>query len=873
MNVFRFSELVPEGYCRLVNNTYLRIKQLQEEGVSVDADQHVAFFQPAVLEKSPYPVYIAGQPTQNTVYATLLDAFVANRDIFLSPEFVFRGHHDSIWGLVPTRQRFSTERAREFYDGCRRRFVDAVQSIVGHGFPELALEALCQHYRIFTDLLDLTESFEVAAYFAQKGDREGVGCIWGFNREALGDLFVHYSAMPRMREFNQRIVRQRGCFLRVRDDEDLVCALDSAFVILFNQAVQVRPVLRLDGKNVADTMLFPPDEDDEIAGLASRILDEKRARDPVIRNLEQCSARFPSAKRRTAQEVCSVLLKEPTLFAERLRTPEFGIFPLSRLILEELVWHDRLDLLDTYLSAGEVFQHSVADPFDNPWHDLVTDYLLEKARDLGRLSSRESEAYWRLVMRFSGSIWNEFREALIQRFAHEESGLYADQFADRRGELLSAFEEATESFGVDVPDELESLKAMTTWYWHERGSANRERLKTLLDRQYEQWIPAAESMKREWPPRTPHLPMIGPHWVFQSNVMVWDIDACEKTQRVAAASSDCNVYLLDYEGIRRARCEMPTEVTQVRFLQDDILLANGRDGAIYWLRHSCSGGAEHLKIECEYTLHRIRDDRYGCLTTFSVDGDSGLVLAGYGNPYQRAGGIAFLTPSAQPMWAHRLDGAVLGALLRPGTANRADDEWVGMVTTVDSDQGTFAAHIVRKDGAAEQRLEGTLISPLGLSPAGTEFLLGSQTGGGSFQLIAYSAEDDTPGIVIETAGLPVAACYIAERACWVAASSPVRDSSDEPDCNVAAWDRSGRLLWKRDLTGHTLHLAVDVSRELLFVTSRGQGKVYALTFEGNLRCCANVEMAALCLKIIAGPGLLVVGSKSVSAFPLDAFVA
>ncbi|MFI5165610.1 MAG: FRG domain-containing protein [Thermoanaerobaculales bacterium] len=105
------------------------------------------------------------------------------------PDPFFRGHRHGNWKLLPSLLRKRIQPATE------ERLYANFQSLGGHLFPSTYSQwdrlFLMQHHGIPTRLLDWTESFAVALYFAVKGSR-GSGAVWildpyAMNKATSGD--------------------------------------------------------------------------------------------------------------------------------------------------------------------------------------------------------------------------------------------------------------------------------------------------------------------------------------------------------------------------------------------------------------------------------------------------------------------------------------------------------------------------------------------------------------------------------------------------------------------------------------------------------------------------------------------------------------
>lgn len=484
---FPSGEIVPSEHCREANDAYLQIRFIQRQKRPLNSYREVLKYEPWVLDIADknLPV-LAGKPVQVKVYATLCDAFIANTELFTSPQSLFRGHSISQWGLQPTIRRFKTTHATNYFASCRRRFIQQVQPLLREDFTELSFEALCQHYGIHTGLLDLTESFEVAAYFAQSDSRRGTGCIWVFDREALAQSgqFVHYSEIPNANGVNPRLLKQRGCFLRL-DSEALIEQVTSkSIAVLFNQFVQGKQWFQIEEKLLSNSFLFPPDQDDVVADIARKILTECQSIAPIIHYLEQCSTRLPTEERELVQVEFSKMLKHggrASLLAW-LRKPYNLSHPRNLLLLEELVWNGGLDLIEAFLtfSGGlhEFKPGSLDLGFYDEWYNLTLAALVRKGNFLDILNSNESLAFWNLTLAFLGINYWDTTKKVLQMFLSERSPIYHSRFARNREQLLPLIECNLELLSL----RFEVLGTLKTWFWNETDSAVQKQLRHLLNK-------------------------------------------------------------------------------------------------------------------------------------------------------------------------------------------------------------------------------------------------------------------------------------------------------------------------------------------------------------------------------------------------------
>lgn len=375
---------------------------------------------------------------------------------------------------------------------------------------------------------------------------------------------------------------------------------------------------------------------------------------------------------------------------------------------------------------------------------------------------------------------------------------------------------------------------------------------------------------REWPPILPRLPVVRPKWSFPCNVMIWDVDVCCTGRRIAAASSDCNVYVLSLDGTVRTRFEMPSQVTQVRFLEEDLLACNGRRGSLYGLRLTRQAGCRQgLELEFEANFARADTDVYGVITTFSVDWRSRRLLVGYGNPYLMCGGIACVDFSGNLLWQHQLQGAVVG-ITTAGNAITGEPRGTVGLGTMMIGNSSFVAFPFGDDGRVKEVVRGArLISIAGVSRTSGAVLLGVAQDDREFQLVTVSPEGREQN-VRRSEAFPVVALLLEEDSLIVAPVTPLQEHTGESLCGLHVW-RNGDLRWTRRMVRQVFRLTFDDELQLFFVSSMGQGNVYAISPDGEPLACAEVHLAPLCLHVHRESGLLLVGSKRLTAFHRDEF--
>lgn len=107
--------------------------------------------------------------------------------------FVFRGHADATWPLMTSMERALEQQRRDLTDqaGYEHLILDKFKSRAHHFIPSaphnneiMEWLALIQDYGGPTRLLDFTESFYIASFFAAEMATSDA-CVWAINRNAL----------------------------------------------------------------------------------------------------------------------------------------------------------------------------------------------------------------------------------------------------------------------------------------------------------------------------------------------------------------------------------------------------------------------------------------------------------------------------------------------------------------------------------------------------------------------------------------------------------------------------------------------------------------------------------------------------------------
>ncbi len=161
--------------------------------------------------KNPF-IYVA-----DNIYELML---LLTRFWVEQPAYIYRGHSNSHWELIPSWYRSRVVRDIQLYNtAMNARYRRSENKQIGRNLnlSPLEREAIVQHYGSGTLLIDTTMSIRIAAFFAtfELGESRGdVGRIYILNTDRLeehGILLLRASQLPY--EFT-RIHTTKACFLQ-----------------------------------------------------------------------------------------------------------------------------------------------------------------------------------------------------------------------------------------------------------------------------------------------------------------------------------------------------------------------------------------------------------------------------------------------------------------------------------------------------------------------------------------------------------------------------------------------------------------------------------------------------------------------------------
>lgn len=260
----------------------------------------------------------------------LLDALCPRRSAWGEPgDWIFRGQRDATWSLMPTAFRPGAFAAfgmdvenhwnsqanaqrdllRDFLEGLNRAEVEvpralpnlavdpdviSILELAPHAFP---VQALAQHHRIPTVLLDWTQRGFVAAYFAaaEAADPEKVGAathlaVWCLEKRAFPDTWGRFFRFAPTGA-NANLSAQAGLFTIYKENDNapleahlarfrakgVPVPMPQRWMLPVSQASELLRLLACEG--ITASSMFPG-ADGVVAGLRERAYWAKRRQYP-----------------------------------------------------------------------------------------------------------------------------------------------------------------------------------------------------------------------------------------------------------------------------------------------------------------------------------------------------------------------------------------------------------------------------------------------------------------------------------------------------------------------------------------------------------------------------------------------------------------
>ncbi|MDX2267908.1 MAG: FRG domain-containing protein [Bryobacter sp.] len=348
---------------------------------------------------------------------------------------LFRGQRDARWPLDPTLLRRSPQQPltfSEFSDRIRKteEFVDYLRKHSEdyfHGAPsDMDLLAIAQHYGFSTQLLDFTESVEVAAFFAtlqhdpKKTSKSSLGVIYSLPQDYdsrsdnIEDINIAESlslkrgrpivVSPPLHEKEHRIKRQKAKFIAGHRGIDLYSAGLTPHVFR-----QIPGSIYEDAaKNISKDYLL--EEDSELYKVAQCILRSRPAKSPASQLFGDITIRASALMTTLSQSSEPLIDRAQTLWTDifdQLRTEYENDFAgRAKSILSEYfkllqqraesgfsipIGKPYLTLRPLNASIGDIESHF--DLPDGTIHALCGKHLVTVDSEAGFQLNREIEAW------------------------------------------------------------------------------------------------------------------------------------------------------------------------------------------------------------------------------------------------------------------------------------------------------------------------------------------------------------------------------------------------------------------------------------------------------------------------------------------------
>jgi hypothetical protein len=132
-----------------------------------------------------------------TCYKNIVDTLdELDRDLLF-----FRGHADDSWTLLPTLARMRSGNIKNSEQVTYFDFHTRAGDLLPDGSSPWHIAFAMQHHGLPTRLLDWTESFAVALYFALKGAK-GNACVWVLDPFKLNEILIGRSELFRPQDLD-----------------------------------------------------------------------------------------------------------------------------------------------------------------------------------------------------------------------------------------------------------------------------------------------------------------------------------------------------------------------------------------------------------------------------------------------------------------------------------------------------------------------------------------------------------------------------------------------------------------------------------------------------------------------------------------------
>jgi hypothetical protein len=163
-------------------------------------------------DKREYPLWA---DIEDLTSAVMPAHGLSGRDWRREHGWIFRGHASADWDLIPSLHRppcdGHTLRLRSDYT---TSFIEALRKetrTLGLGrLSDVQYLAIAQHYGLYTDLLDFTWNFEVAAYFATASQASAVGAVFAFSAREYEQMRNPFAGLGSSRDESDALLKKSG---------------------------------------------------------------------------------------------------------------------------------------------------------------------------------------------------------------------------------------------------------------------------------------------------------------------------------------------------------------------------------------------------------------------------------------------------------------------------------------------------------------------------------------------------------------------------------------------------------------------------------------------------------------------------------------